>query len=53
MTSIFEQGSIANLTSSMIGNVFGFKALKSLRPGKICGSHRTTRKPFKAHLTAS
>src|SRR2546429_2983966 len=26
-----EEGSIANLTSSIIGNVFGFKALKSLR----------------------
>src|SRR5438046_664541 len=28
---LFEEGSIANLTSSLIGNVFGFKALKSLR----------------------
>src|SRR5207247_8638635 len=28
---LFEGGSIANLTSSIIGNVFGFKALKSLR----------------------
>jgi ribulose-bisphosphate carboxylase large chain len=28
---LFEEGSIANLTSSIIGNVFGFKALKSLR----------------------
>src|SRR5215510_3067545 len=27
---LFEEGSIANLTSSIIGNVFGFKALKSL-----------------------
>src|ERR1700686_1759483 len=25
---LFEEGSIANLTSSIIGNVFGFKALK-------------------------
>src|ERR1041385_9222708 len=29
---LFEEGSIANLTSSIIGNVFGFKALKALRP---------------------
>src|SRR5713226_6797758 len=28
---LFEEGYIANLTSSIIGNVFGFKALKSLR----------------------
>src|SRR5215210_4660083 len=28
---IFEEGSVANLTSSIIGNVFGFKALKALR----------------------
>jgi ribulose-bisphosphate carboxylase large chain len=28
---LFEEGSIANLTSSIIGNVFGFKALRALR----------------------
>jgi ribulose-bisphosphate carboxylase large chain len=28
---LFEEDSIANLTASIIGNVFGFKALKSLR----------------------
>jgi ribulose-bisphosphate carboxylase large chain len=28
---LFEEASVANLTSSIIGNVFGFKALKSLR----------------------
>jgi ribulose-bisphosphate carboxylase large chain len=28
---LFEEGSIANLTASIIGNVFGFKAVKSLR----------------------
>lgn len=28
---LFEEGSIANMTSSIIGNVFGFKALKGLR----------------------
>ncbi|TFE66714.1 ribulose-bisphosphate carboxylase large subunit [Methylacidiphilum sp. Yel] len=28
---LFEEGSIANMSSSLIGNVFGFKALKSLR----------------------
>jgi ribulose-bisphosphate carboxylase large chain len=28
---LFEEGSIANLTSSIIGNVFGFKALEALR----------------------
>ena len=28
---LFEEGSIANLTASIIGNVFGFKALRALR----------------------
>jgi ribulose-bisphosphate carboxylase large chain len=28
---LFEEGSIANLTASIIGNVFGFKPLKGLR----------------------
>jgi ribulose-bisphosphate carboxylase large chain len=28
---LFEEGSIPNLTSSIIGNVFGFKALRALR----------------------
>src|SRR5436190_21438355 len=28
---LFEEGSIANLTSSIIGNLFGFKALRALR----------------------
>jgi len=28
---LFEEGSIANLTSSIIGNVFGFKAIRALR----------------------
>lgn len=28
---LFEEGSIANMTSSIIGNVFGFKPLKALR----------------------
>ena len=28
---LFEEGSIPNLTSSIIGNVFGFKALRLLR----------------------
>jgi ribulose-bisphosphate carboxylase large chain len=28
---LFEEGSISNLTASIIGNVFGFKALKALR----------------------
>ncbi|MDE3116485.1 MAG: ribulose-bisphosphate carboxylase large subunit, partial [Pseudomonadota bacterium] len=28
---LFEDGSIANLTASIIGNVFGFKPLKALR----------------------
>ena len=28
---LFEEGSIANMASSIIGNVFGFKALKALR----------------------
>jgi len=28
---LFEEGSIANLTASIIGNIFGFKAVKCLR----------------------
>jgi len=28
---LFEEGSIANMTASLIGNVFGFKPLKALR----------------------
>ncbi|MGH7819195.1 MAG: ribulose-bisphosphate carboxylase large subunit, partial [Candidatus Binatia bacterium] len=28
---LFEEGSIANLTASIIGNVFGFKAIRALR----------------------
>src|SRR4030081_2810522 len=32
---LFEPGSIANLTASIIGNVFGFKPLKALRLGGI------------------
>ena len=30
---LFEEGSIPNLTSSIIGNVFGFKALQGAAPG--------------------
>jgi ribulose-bisphosphate carboxylase large chain len=29
--ALFEEGSIANLTASIIGNVFGFKAVRTLR----------------------
>jgi len=28
---LFEEGSLANITASIIGNVFGFKAVKALR----------------------
>ena len=48
---LFEEGSIANLTSSIIGNVFGFKALKSLR-WRTCASRRTTSRPFKVRRMA-
>merc|ERR1712118_597820 len=30
-TDLFEEGSLANLTASIIGNIFGFKAVKALR----------------------
>src|SRR3981189_1604424 len=50
--ALFEEGSIANLTASIIGNVFGFKPLKALRlqdialpPGgveKLTGPHAAT-----------
>src|SRR6266581_2214261 len=33
---LFEEGSIANLTASIIGNVFGFKPLKALRLEDMC-----------------
>jgi len=46
---LFEEGSIANLTSSIIGNVFGFKALKALR----LEFRRTTSRRSKARRTAS
>ena len=39
---LFEEGSIANLTSSIIGNVFGFKALKALRLEDMRESRRIT-----------
>src|SRR5918911_4637162 len=29
--ALFEEGSVANLTASIIGNVFGFKPLRALR----------------------
>lgn len=28
---LFEEGSVTNLLTSLVGNVFGFKALRSLR----------------------
>ena len=39
---LFEEGSIANLTSSIIGNVFGFKALKAAAPRGPAHPDRTT-----------
>ena len=39
---LFEEGSIANLTSSIIGNVFGFKALQARCGSRTCASRRTT-----------
>ena len=35
---LFEEGSIANLAASIIGNVFGFKALQALRLEDFCAS---------------
>ena len=39
---LFEEGSIANLTSSIIGNVFGFKAAEGAAPGGHADPGRTT-----------
>ncbi len=39
---LFEEGSIANLTSSIIGNVFGFKALQGAAAGGHADPGRTT-----------
>src|SRR6266699_3360439 len=36
---LFEQGSIANMTASLIGNVFGFKPLKALRLERLEAEH--------------
>jgi len=30
---LFEEGSVVNVLTSLVGNVFGFKALRALRPG--------------------
>ena len=38
---LFEPGSIANLSASIIGNVFGFKPLKALN-SRTCGSRSLT-----------
>ena len=31
---LFEEGSVTNLFTSIVGNVFGFKALRALRLGR-------------------
>ena len=49
---LFEDGSIANLSSSIIGNVFGFKALKALRLEDM-RIPRTTPRRSRAPRTAS
>ena len=36
---LFEEGSIVNLQSSIVGNVFGFKALRALRLEEIGRAH--------------
>src|SRR6202165_3078555 len=41
---LFENGSIANLSASIIGNVFGFKPLKALRLGDMRGAGASVQK---------
>ena len=50
---LFEEGSIANLTSSIIGNVFGFKAAAGRCGSRTCASRRTTSRRSRARRTAS
>ena len=40
---LFEEGSLANLTASIIGNVFGFKAVSALRTRSLPTSDKTLR----------
>ncbi len=49
---LFEEGSIPNLTSSIIGNVFGFEALRALRLEDM-RSRCTTSRHSTARRTAS
>ena len=50
---LFEEGSIANLTASIIGNVFGFKPLKALRLEDMRISARITSRRSRARPPAS
>ena len=50
---LFEEGSIANLTISIIGNVFGFKALQARCASRTCGSRRTTSRRSRDRRTGS
>ena len=50
---LFEEGSIANMTSSIIGNVFGFKALRGAAPRGPAHPAPTTSRPSRARRTGS
>ncbi|KAL9263294.1 Ribulose bisphosphate carboxylase large chain-like protein, partial [Drosera capensis] len=49
---LFEEGSVTNMFTSIVGNVFGFKALRALR-WRICEFLLLIQKLPKAHLTIS
>jgi len=49
---LFEEGSIANLTSSIIGNVFGFKALEPCA-SRTSASPPTTSRGRRTRTTTS
>lgn len=49
---LFEEGSVVNVLTSLVGNVFGFKALKHLRL-KISVSLSPTSRPAEVRLPVS
>jgi hypothetical protein len=49
---LFEEGSVTNMFTSIVGNVFGFKALAALRL-RICESLLLILKLSKDHLMVS
>ena len=42
---LFEEGSVTNILTSIVGNVFGFKALERIPDWPILGWHCIGRRP--------